>query len=94
MIRDGQQVEAPDFWLDKGHPWEIERLDLNFEVHFYGKVRKVFEHNKEHSIWEGYETIMARAYDNPVPGYDTFNTINLRLFRSTPATEFDFSFFN
>lgn len=33
---------------------------------------------------------MARAYDNPVPGYSTFNTINLRLWRSIPANEFDF----
>lgn len=36
----------------------------------------------------------AVAYDNPVPGYDTFNTINLRLWKSTPAKEFDFASFN
>jgi starch phosphorylase len=26
--------------------------------------------------------ILARAYDNPMPGFDTFNTISLRLWRS------------
>lgn len=36
----------------------------------------------------------AVAYDNPVPGYDTFNTINLRLWKATPAREFDFASFN
>lgn len=30
IIKDGYQVESPDFWLDRGNPWEIERIDLNF----------------------------------------------------------------
>ena len=34
---------------------------------------------------------MARAYDNPIPGYGTFNTNNLRLWRSIPRNEFDFA---
>lgn len=37
---------------------------------------------------------MAVAYDNPVPGYDTYNTINLRLFRAAPSREFDLASFN
>lgn len=37
---------------------------------------------------------MARAYDTPIPGYNTQNTIALRLWKSCPATEFDFSSFN
>ncbi len=40
------------------------------------------------------ETIIARAYDTPIPGYMTFNTNCLRLWRSLPATEFDFGQFN
>lgn len=27
---------------------------------------------------------MARAYDTPIPGYATFNTIGLRLWKSLP----------
>jgi starch phosphorylase len=34
------------------------------------------------------------AYDTPIPGYNTFNTNNLRLWRSRPFNEFDFSKFN
>ena len=30
----------------------------------------------------------AMAYDNPIPGYDTWNTINLRLWKALPAREF------
>lgn len=24
-IRDGYQIEIPDYWLSRGNPWEIER---------------------------------------------------------------------
>ena len=33
---------------------------------------------------------LARAYDTPIPGYATFNTIGLRLWKSVPVNEFDF----
>ena len=36
----------------------------------------------------------AQAYDNPIPGYDTKNVANLRLFEATPVTEFDLDAFN
>jgi starch phosphorylase len=34
------------------------------------------------------------AYDTPVPGFNTYNTNNLRLWRSRPCTDFDFGKFN
>jgi len=37
---------------------------------------------------------VARAYDTPIPGYATFNTIALRLWKSLPLNEFDFYAFN
>ena len=55
---------------------------------------KRFENGKERSHWEGGENIIARAYDTPIPGYMTFNTLALRLWRSIPCNEFDFSKFN
>ncbi|EAR95326.2 glycogen/starch/alpha-glucan phosphorylase (macronuclear) [Tetrahymena thermophila SB210] len=94
QIKDGYQVEVPDYWLDRGNPWEIERLDVNYQIKFYGSITKKVEDGKERTIWEGSEIIVARAYDNPIPGYNTFNTINLRLWRSLPSSEFDFKSFN
>lgn len=38
MIKNGYQMESPDFWLRNGNPWEIERLDVQIPVLFYGKV--------------------------------------------------------
>jgi starch phosphorylase len=67
---------------------------LNYPIRFYGHTRVVWEHNKEIHQWEGGSTILARAYDTPIPGYNTFNTINLRLWRSLPNNEFDFGSFN
>jgi len=34
------------------------------------------------------------AYDTPVPGFNTYNTNNLRLWRSRAAATFDFDKFN
>jgi len=48
----------------------------------------------ERSVWEGGENIIAEAYDNIFPGFNTFNSINLRLWKSIPTSEFDFSQFN
>ena len=92
-IIDGHQVEVPDYWLSKGNVWEIERADVQYPIKFYGYVRKTKENGKDISKWEDGEVITARAYDFPIPGFDTFNTINLRLWRSLPNEEFDFKSF-
>ena len=34
------------------------------------------------------------AYDTPIPGFNTYNTNNLRLWRSRPLAAFDFDAFN
>ena len=89
-----EQAEIPDFWLSKGNPWEIERSDVVYPVRFGGYVRKYHEGGDERSVWEGGELIVAMAYDMAVPGYNTFNVNNLRLWRSRPLNEFDFASFN
>jgi hypothetical protein len=38
--------------------------------------------------------VTAVAYDNPIPGFGTRNTINLRLWASRPDREFDLEAFN
>lgn len=39
FIKNGYQWEAPDFWLSEGNPWEIERIDVQYKVQFYGNTR-------------------------------------------------------
>eukprot|EP01130_Rhizamoeba_saxonica_P015962 TRINITY_DN7284_c0_g1_i1.p1 TRINITY_DN7284_c0_g1~~TRINITY_DN7284_c0_g1_i1.p1 ORF type:complete len:941 (+),score=214.82 TRINITY_DN7284_c0_g1_i1:169-2991(+) len=94
-VKEGYQIEAPDFWLRHGNPWEIPRLDIQYEIKLYGEVIESIGENGEKSYeWNGGETVIAVAYDVPVPGYDTYNTINLRLWSATASNEFDLVSFN
>ena len=38
--------------------------------------------------------MIAKAYDNPIPGYKTNTVGNLRLWEALPLNEFDLSAFN
>jgi len=89
-IKDLYQVEIPDYWLVHGNPWEIERLDVTYPVRFFGHL----ENNGKGWEWTGGEVVQAVAYDSPIPGYDTYNTLNLRLWNAKPAKEFDLDSFS
>lgn len=94
-INNGYQIELPDYWLIGGHPWEIERSDIVYPVRFYGHVIEKKDENGEIKYsQEGGEIILAVAYDLPIPGYNTFNTLNLRLWSSKPSHEFNLEQFN
>ena len=83
------QFEMPEDWLDSGNPFEVRRDDLTYPIRFFGEVDKVT------GEWKGGEEVVAVAYDNPVPGYGTNNTINLRLWSTDPlSTDFDLPPFN
>jgi len=79
-IVDGRQVEVPDYWLANMNCFEIPREDVTYGIRFYGHVETYTDMSgKERKRWRGGETLQAMAYDNPVPGYGTYNCINLRL---------------
>ena len=88
QIVKGQQVEFPDYWLNFGNPWEVPRLDVVYEVRFYGECRG------DGAGWQGGEKVEAVAYDVPIPGFQTANTINIRLWSSKPKKKFDLQSFN
>jgi starch phosphorylase len=74
--------ESPDYWLDSmGNPWEIVREKVKYTIPFGGTVVK--------GVWEPEEAVLAVAYDNPIPGWNTDNTISLRLWAARPLKEFD-----
>ncbi|PRW61019.1 Alpha-glucan phosphorylase cytosolic [Chlorella sorokiniana] len=85
-IKDGLQVELPDYWLDNGNPWEIRRPETRFNVGFYGKL--------EGDKWVPGEEVIAEAYDVPIPGYGTKTCSNLRLWDALPLVELDLDAFN
>ena len=68
-IKNGEQVERPDNWLRFGNPWEFHRPEHMYPVKFFGRV--VQYPDGEDSIshhWVDGETVMAMAYDVPIPG--------------------------
>ncbi|KAL4434792.1 hypothetical protein ABPG77_005319 [Micractinium sp. CCAP 211/92] len=85
-VKDGVQVELPDYWLDNGNPWEIRRPATQFKVGFYGSVQD--------GKWVPGEEVIAEAYDVPIPGYKTKTCSNLRLWDALPTTELDLEAFN
>ncbi|KAK5773451.1 hypothetical protein PVK06_049757 [Gossypium arboreum] len=88
VTKQGQEEIAED-WLEKFSPWEVVRHDIVFPVRFFGSV----EINPDGSRkWVGGEVVQALAYDVPIPGYKTKNTISLRLWEAKARAE-DFNLF-
>jgi starch phosphorylase len=50
---------VPDYWLEKGNPWEIPRDDVKYFVSFYGNVRKYKDGNVERAVWENTTKVIA-----------------------------------
>uniref|UniRef100_A0A7S1SM83 Alpha-1,4 glucan phosphorylase n=1 Tax=Tetraselmis chuii TaxID=63592 RepID=A0A7S1SM83_9CHLO len=83
---NGYQQAVPDVWLTTGNPWDIPRYNIQFPVGFYGSLKD--------GKWVPGEEVMALAYDTPIPGFQTNNTMNLRLWEAKPKNEFDLDAFN
>ncbi|EEF50818.1 glycogen phosphorylase, putative [Ricinus communis] len=94
VILDGYQHEQPDYWLNFGNPWEIERVHVTYPVKFYGTVEEEGFNGGKRQVWVPKETVEAVAYDNPIPGYGTRNTITLRLWSAKPSDQNDMESFN
>jgi glycogen phosphorylase len=80
--------------LNHGNPWEIERQDVTYQIRFYGVSDKYQDGSTERSNWHQCQKVVAMAYDTPIPGFNTYNTNNLRLWRSRPTKDFNFDAFN
>lgn len=94
-IVNGYQIETPDNWLRYGNPWEVSRPEYLYPVKFYGRVNQYTDDRGVlHNEWVDAETVMAMAYDTPVPGYRN-NTVNtMRLWSAKATREFDLEHFN
>ncbi|MDS9467709.1 glycogen/starch/alpha-glucan phosphorylase [Paracoccus sp. MBLB3053] len=86
----GQQVEAPEDWLNQPHPWEFVRIDYSYTIGFKGHVETV----DGQSTWLPGESVIARAYDTPVIGWQGNWANTLRLWGAQPTNLFDLHRFN
>lgn len=89
-VVDGRQKESPDYWLEYGAPWEFKRYSTRYAVRFGGRVQQ----EGERVQWVETEEILAVAYDQIIPGYDTNATNTLRLWSAQASTEINLGKFN
>ncbi|CAG8675576.1 13327_t:CDS:10, partial [Dentiscutata heterogama] len=82
-LKDGYQVEHPDYWLNFDNPWELPRLDVVVDIQFGGSVSKYTDKKgRKRYHWESNDVVKAVAYDVPIPGH------------SKPKRRFDLGRFN
>ncbi|WP_312240496.1 glycogen phosphorylase [Pantoea sp.] len=89
-IVDGQQKESPDYWLEYGNPWEFQRYNTRYKVRFGGRI----QHEGSKVRWLETEEILAMAYDQIIPGFDTDSTNTLRLWSAQASNEINLGKFN
>ena len=68
-ILDGEQVEVPDNWTEKGYVWEVPRTDERYEVRFDGEIQEVWTNEGLKIVHKNYHTVYAVPYDMPIIGY-------------------------
>ena len=89
-IVEGSQKESPDYWLEYGNPWEFKRHNTRHTVRFGGRVQQEGKKTR----WVETEEILAVAYDQIIPGYDTDGTNTLRLWSAQASREINLGKFN
>jgi starch phosphorylase len=89
-IVNGQQAESPDNWLEYGNPWEFQRFNTRYKVRFGGRIQ--YEGSKVR--WLETEEIIACAYDQVIPGFDTDATNTLRLWSAQASNAINLGKFN
>jgi starch phosphorylase len=89
-IVDGRQMESPDYWLEYGNPWEFERHKTRYKVQFGGRIQQEGKYTR----WLETEEIIAVAYDQIIPGYDTDAMNTLRLWSAQASSEINLGKFN
>lgn len=95
LIRNGNQVEEPDHWLQKGNLWELVRQEYIQRIQ-YGGRSEFYIDDKGRLRRPGVDSrdVFAVPYDIPIPGYHNGTVNTLRLWQAVATDEFDFGEFN
>ncbi len=95
VIKDGWQHEYPEHWLSFGNPWEFERPEVVYDVHYGGRVdRAASTTGRPRSVWHPAETIQAVAYDTPIVGWRGRHVNLLRLWSARAVDPLRLDMFN
>ncbi len=94
IINQGWQQEYPDEWLSFGNPWEFQRPEVVYHVHFGGRVEHVDDKGRDRAIWHPAETVQAVAYDTPIVGWRGKHVNALRLWSARSPDPLRLDVFN
>src|SRR6516165_53500 len=95
IIKDGWQQEYPEEWLSFRNPWEFERPEVVYDVHYGGRVDKAASAaGWSGSIWRPEETVQAVAYDTPIVGWRGRHVNLLRLWSARAIDPLRLDMFN
>ncbi len=87
----GWQTEEAEDWLAQAHVFEFERPEAAIPIGFGGDV--VYG-ERDSARWNPAETVIAAAYDTPIPGWRGEWVNTLRLWAAQPTRAFELSAFN
>ncbi|MHB8273012.1 glycogen/starch/alpha-glucan phosphorylase, partial [Bradyrhizobium sp.] len=95
IISHGWQQEYPDEWLGFGNPWEFQRPEVVYHVHFGGSIEQVTDANgRKRTVWHPAETVQAVAYDTPIVGWRGAHVNALRLWSARAPDPLKLDVFN
>lgn len=94
-IEGGRQVEHPENWLKNANPWEFNRPNVTYTIHFQGQVTQVTDWRGEIVChWTDTDDVVATAYDIPVIGYGNDTVSSIRLWSAKATADFNLAYFN
>ena len=95
IVIDGWQREFPEEWLSFANPWEFERPDVTYDIHYGGSVESVAAPGgRTRFVWHPAETIEAVAYDTPIVGWRGAHVNPLRLWSARAVDPLRLDVFN
>jgi starch phosphorylase len=94
IIDNGWQKEYPDVWLSFGNPWELQRPEVVYHVHFGGSVEHVDDKGRDRAVWHPAETVEAMAFDTPIVGWRGQHVNALRLWSARSPDPLKLDVFN
>ena len=95
IIKDGCQQEYPEEWLSFLNPWEFERPEVTYDIHYGGRVESDAScPGGARRVWHPAESVRAVAYDTPIVGWRGASVNALRLWSARAADPMRLDVFN
>jgi starch phosphorylase len=95
LMKDGQQVEQRDDWLQDGSAREMPRYELSQIVNFGGRVETHTAPDGRLTVhWVDTQQVIGLPYDIYVVGHQTDTVGTLRLWSARATRDFNLQLFN